>query len=463
MYYVEPSYEESINSGMYISYAGSNRFLICNNIFAANSYGSNPVFIKTNDPDHTFKTEIFFFNNTVIKDGEHGGAADGYTLVFQDYEDGTVWIDSLTIKNNLVTRYNEYNQTILIGREVNSFTNKYKDVDYNRYYKADGGAFRVGYSGGGYSWAQWRALDGSVYDQHSDTTGAITFNNLWGEDFNDYIPNQGEDEGVNLTSLYPELVAAYPDLLNDINGNPRGSGNGLWDLGAVESSGTASNDVDVKSKIFLQGPYNPSNGSMFTLLNQGNYLPSSQPYNVSPWNYNGNESFNPGSNSSVVDWVLVELRNPSTPNQIGTRQAALIKNNGIILDANGNEGVTFNNVNPGSYFVVIYHRNHLPIMSATPVQLSSNSTLYDFTTAMNKAYGQEPMIELSPGKFGMIGGNGNADYIIDPVDRDEVWSEDNGQMGYLKGDFDMNTGVNINDANQLWNLSNGKQSGVPHN
>ena len=63
----------------------------------------------------------------------------------------------------------------------------------------------------------------------------------------------------------------------------------------------------------------------------------------------------------------------------------------------------------------------------------------------------------------MIGGNGNADYIIDPVDRDEVWSEDNGQMGYLKGDFDMNTGVNINDANQLWNLSNGKQSGVPHN
>ncbi len=51
-------------------------------------------------------------------------------------------------------------------------------------------------------------------------------------------------------------------------------------------------------------------------------------------------------------------------------------------------------------------------MSANPVSLSSNSTLYDFTTAMNKAYGQNPMIELVPGKYGMYAADGDANGVV---------------------------------------------------
>jgi len=100
-------------------------------------------------------------------------------------------------------------------------------------------------------------------------------------------------------------------------------------------------------------------------------------------------------------------------------------------------------------------------MSAEPVALSSNSTLYDFTTAMNKAYGQEPMIELVAGKFGLIGGDGNADGVVNIDDRDSVWLVQNGNLGYLEGDFNMNSGVTVHDVNQLWNFNIGAITQVP--
>ena len=190
-------------------------------------------------------------------------------------------------------------------------------------------------------------------------------------------------------------------------------------------------------------------------------LPNSQPYNTQPWNYTGNESFSSGPSATMVDWVLVELRSASNPSQVVARRAAVLKNNGHLLETNATEGIVFSNVNPGAYYIAVYHRNHLAIMSAAPVPLSSNSTLYDFTTAMNKAYGQNPMVELVPGNFGMYATDGNADGIVNTSDRDDVWLIQNGNMGYLEGDFNMNSGVTVHDVNQLWNINNGKIAQVP--
>ena len=144
-----------------------------------------------------------------------------------------------------------------------------------------------------------------------------------------------------------------------------------------------------------------------------------------------------------------------------SRRAAVLNNNGLLLNANGSDGVVFNNVSPGSYYIAIYHRNHLAIMSAVPVPLSSNSALYDFTTAMNKAYGQNPMVQLAAGKYGMYATDGNADGVVNTADRDNVWLIQNGNMGYLEGDFNMNSGVTVHDVNQLWNLNNGAVTQVP--
>ena len=91
------------------------------------------------------------------------------------------------------------------------------------------------------------------------------------------------------------------------------------------------------------------------------------------------------------------------------------------------------------------------------------STLYDFTNAMNKAYSQnqDPMVELGVGKYGMYATDGNADNIINYTDRDSLWFNDNGKMGYFLGDFNMNTGVTIHDVNQLWNINQGRTCQVP--
>ena len=232
-----------------------------------------------------------------------------------------------------------------------------------------------------------------------------------------------------------------------------------WDMGALEFEGSQSSNINVKSKIFLQGPYNTN--SMNTNLSQNSLLPNSQPFNTAPWNYSGNESLSSGSSSSYVDWVLVELRNSTNPTQVVSRKAAILKNDGTLLNTDGSIGVPFNNVQEGSYYIAVFHRNHLAIMSAAPVQFSSNSQLYDFTNAMNKAYGTDPMANLGTGKFGMYASDGNSNGGITISDRNEVWAPQNGTMGYLKGDFNLDGGVTASDVNLYWNINNGTMTQVP--
>jgi len=61
--------------------------------------------------------------------------------------------------------------------------------------------------------------------------------------------------------------------------------------------------VKAKIKVFLEGA-TPIDGKMNTNLN--NNLPSAQPYNIAPWNYDSDESITQTMPSNIVDWVLVE-------------------------------------------------------------------------------------------------------------------------------------------------------------
>jgi hypothetical protein len=225
--------------------------------------------------------------------------------------------------------------------------------------------------------------------------------------------------------------------------------------GGTSISGKSINKFN--GKIYLQGPFNSN--SMTTHLSQNSLLPSAQPYNTAPWNYSGNEVL--GSGSNVVDWVLVELRSSSNPSQVVSRRAAVLRNDGMLLEPNGNPGVWFPNVQEGSYYIAVFHRNHLAVMSSAPVQLSSNSQLYDFTNAMSKAFGNNPMTDLGSGRFGMIAGDGNGNGGVTIADRVEVWQPQNGSVGYLNGDFNLDSGVSSHDINLFWNINNGKMTQVP--
>jgi len=211
-------------------------------------------------------------------------------------------------------------------------------------------------------------------------------------------------------------------------------------------------------KLFLQGPY--KNGKMKTYLSQLNLIPRMQPYSNSPWNYNGSEYIDtvPGN---VVDWVLIELRTAREDSSIKYRTTALLKNNGNLQDPCGNEYLTITNMPGGNYYVVVKHRNHIPVMSSIPVILSEDSvSAYDFSSSANQAYGNTEA-ELGENVFGIYSGDGNGNGIINDFDYKDIWKNENGTMGYKAGDFDLNGGVNIADKNLYWKINHGKVSQVP--
>lgn len=149
------------------------------------------------------------------------------------------------------------------------------------------------------------------------------------------------------------------------------------DKGASIFDGTSPMAVEFSSsyvvanlqlKIFLEGPYNA--GSMNHILDSS--IPLTQPYSASPWGYNGTETTTSSviTTNNIVDWVYIELRTGSTAGTATTvvsRRAALLKNTGEIIDTDGSAEVSFNGVSAGDYYIAIYHRNHLQVISSQTV------------------------------------------------------------------------------------------------
>ena len=129
------------------------------------------------------------------------------------------------------------------------------------------------------------------------------------------------------------------------------------------------NEFFVSTKIFLEGNYNL--GTMSTALNSSGVLPLMQPYSSLPFNYEGAEKVNSIPNNEIVDWVLLELRSGISSSTFIKKRAALLKSNGNIVDLDGSSPVSFSGIQNGSYYLVIYQRNHLSIMSLNPLSFSN--------------------------------------------------------------------------------------------
>ncbi len=212
-----------------------------------------------------------------------------------------------------------------------------------------------------------------------------------------------------------------------------------------------SPSVNVKAKIFLEGPY--AGGAT---MSTGLTIPTSDPYSL------GESVIS--IPDDVVDWVLVELRKglTATSATFVSSRAAFIKNDGSIVDLNGTSPVEFNGVSAGNYYIIVKHRNHLGVMSASVVSLSSSSTLYDFTTASNKFYGESAGAkDLGSGVWGMIAGDGNGNGQVQNDDSENIWKSANGTSGYKNSDYNMNGQVQNDDNENYWKINNGKGSQVP--
>ncbi len=217
--------------------------------------------------------------------------------------------------------------------------------------------------------------------------------------------------------------------------------------------------------VILETAYNGTN--MNTTLNDNGIIPSSQPYNVAPWNYNGTESV-ASIPAGVVDWVLVELRETSGGPETATtgtmimQRALFLNSDGGIVDLQGTREMKFDipTVNDNLYMIV-WHRNHLGVMIANPVSLDVAPVVYDFSAAEGNAYGgSDGHKDLGGGVYGMYTGDANSDGNINNNDK-VTWGLNAGTKGYKTTDLNFDNQVDNQDKNDVWVPNNGKGSQVP--
>lgn len=235
------------------------------------------------------------------------------------------------------------------------------------------------------------------------------------------------------------------------------------DDGSPGSNGNQQNlngPILLQLKLFLHGPFNGA--SMSTDLNP--FIPLLQPFNTSPWNYNGPENISTIS-SNMVDWVLLELRNASTAATatLGTiveRKAAILLSDGSVVDVGSNSPIQWTASVAQNLFVVVNHRNHLSVLSGVALNRVAGVYSYDFSTSLDKAF-NNGQTEISSGIFGMISGDSDASGLIDGNDKSVNWENESANQGYFSADLNLDSQVNNLDKNDFWLPQQGQSSQVP--
>jgi len=274
------------------------------------------------------------------------------------------------------------------------------------------------------------------------------------------------------------LVSGQDSTVLDLSINTTGMDEGIYQANITISS----NDPDqseliipvylnvsgiryVDLKVFLEGAF--SGSEMSTNLNGNGLLPLNQPYNSGPWNYTGTESVSAIPNADITDWIMVEFRDTTeailaTSGTTIEKQAAFLLKDGTVVGLDGNSLLSLTNIPTHQLFAIIYHRNHMEIMSANPLSVNSNTYSYDFTNSAISVFGGvDAHSEISPGIWGMAGADGNANGEIDINDKYAVWYIQAGLQGYLPGDFNLDSEVENTDKNDLWIPNFNKISIIP--
>jgi|GEM_PF-1547162 len=222
-----------------------------------------------------------------------------------------------------------------------------------------------------------------------------------------------------------------------------------WFIDDVQVTTTLKLDV----AVMIEGAHNGT-ATMTTGINS--YIPLSQPYgNVAPYLYTGAESI-ASVPANMVDWVLVELRlatsaASATSATIIAKRAALLLSDGSIVDTDGSNPVSFPNyfvTNGNNLYIVIRHRNHLAIMSATGATNSDKLYSFDFTTGLSQAYGGGGGYKQIGSTFAMVTGDITKDGNIFVTDYNS-WAATFGTTGgYFASDLNLDSNVFVTDYNK---------------
>lgn len=209
------------------------------------------------------------------------------------------------------------------------------------------------------------------------------------------------------------------------------------------------------AKAFLEGAYRGNETMGFELLKR-DLLPLSPPamypYNLDPARVNQTVTKIP---DSVVDWVTLEFRSQLTGGARYYRNC-FIRDNGTLVDFDGKSPIILPMKQPGDYYVILRHRNHLAVVTESPFALGAASTIntLDFSNPniVSGGFSALKPVELIGTRYvyGLVAGDTDGNGIVNELDYTRVWNERDNE-NYLNSDSQMNGIVNTLDFNVSWN------------
>ncbi len=179
----------------------------------------------------------------------------------------------------------------------------------------------------------------------------------------------------------------------------------------------------------------------------------------------------------VVDWLYVQFR-PGNSGGYGVEIpldsgangiSCFLRNDGALIDIHGEEGVLVPALPPGSYYIMITHRNHLKVMTASAVNTmhltgynfdQTEKQYYDFTEAQDRYFTKSEhdqrgcALHSVDGKWMIAAGDGDQGQQVENEDWDQWFGADGMLIGYFDCDYDLGGQVEGRDET-LWydNLS----------
>ena len=286
---------------------------------------------------------------------------------------------------------------------------------------------------------------GAEQTYYADTDG-----DTFGDATNITISCTGAPPGYvsNATDCDDADVSAYP-------GAPCNDGlattiNDVYDTDCT-CAGT-STILNLSLKVFLEGPFVGATGLMSDALRTAGLLPLQEPYSALGYSHvgGGGGEQTPAAvlavsgNNAIVDWVVVELRLLDVNVRFETR-SALLQRDGDVVAMDGVSPLAFN-VGAGSYHVSVKHRNHLGVMTATPLSFSGAAASFDFTAGASAVFGTDARKIIGSARVlwaGDVSFNGQLKYTGAANDRDPILSRIGGVVptnfisGYLSEDVNM--------------------------
>lgn len=209
--------------------------------------------------------------------------------------------------------------------------------------------------------------------------------------------------------------------------------------------------LGLELQAFLQGPFNSGTGLMNDGLRTAGLIPLEEPYADLGFTIVGDGGETTTSavlattgSSAVVDWVLVELRDASSPATVLATRSGLILRNGHVVDVDGTSPLAFD-LPQGTYHVAIRHRNHLGVMTGSPVAFGPSPAQVDLTTSATATYGTGARATAGAYRLlwaGNVNNDGKLKYTGAGNDRDPilqlVQTPTNPVSGYFREDCTMN-------------------------